>query len=562
MSSEKTTNLGMHRWAGRDPVKRTEFNENFGIIDKTLKLYSDALGLLSSNYQTLQEAINDAITKGEQLVISGQHTLNSRLLINAPITIVLSNNTFFTQTEFAYPIFEVRSAGVKFYGKLRAENTGVAYHITPTEITNRGLSVPVEVASDPKAYSAVIACIQNVDDLYVEHVEGKNFVTTMSFLSNVSTDTNYSSDVKVDYSYGEKQWQTVVGGGFKSASFGVIEGKNMVKSQGENPEHVLYIGTRPNAPDWFIYVNRIIGRDSPNMSYIAQVKTVKEFVCDEVVGNNCSHSLHVGEGCPNARIGSVKGVYVPNTVYKDHVLKVAGGSICSVDTVDLVTSETHDSVSLGAAIGASGTGTQLEIKNVILKMTAASNPIKAVRSSSNIKIHRLSIEYLVAPSAQPILCEAGSLYIYNPPIVKGSGNLVFQGINAVDYHLAFDPNLISGEMDDTTISMNNNDFTKLHFKGFDKTPIEQTPTTGMTSFNLRARNILKLKKGTETINTLARGAEMQEYLLIAGSDGTSPPLAQSSGGIGNLFFKNGTGYAADSWKAIKLICVGGNFYEV
>jgi lysophospholipase L1-like esterase len=33
LSSDKTTNLALHKWAGTDPVERTEFNDNFGTID-------------------------------------------------------------------------------------------------------------------------------------------------------------------------------------------------------------------------------------------------------------------------------------------------------------------------------------------------------------------------------------------------------------------------------------------------------------------------------------------------------------------------------------------------
>ncbi|TCM89596.1 YD repeat-containing protein [Paenibacillus sp. BK033] len=36
MSSDKTTNLALHKWAGTDPVERTEFNDNFDIIDSKI----------------------------------------------------------------------------------------------------------------------------------------------------------------------------------------------------------------------------------------------------------------------------------------------------------------------------------------------------------------------------------------------------------------------------------------------------------------------------------------------------------------------------------------------
>lgn len=506
----------------------------------------------------IQAAIDAAeLINGVVLIPSLNFKLTNRVLVDSPVTIMFASGSKMIQTIYAYPIFETRGSGINFVGKFKAENTEAAYEITPSEITSRGLTVPAEVTNDPKGYSAAIACIGNVNSIYVEHVESIGFVSTVSFLSAVSSDANYSKDVKVDYAYGENQWCTILGGGFLSARFEEVVGREMAWSQGVSPNHVVYIGTRPLAPDHNVYIGRVIGYDSPDMSYIVQVKTVNKFVCGEVVGYNCSQALNIGEGCPDAKVGSVKGYFVDNTVSKDNIIKTSDGSKCVIHIVDITASSTHDAVSLAAVIGAPGTGTELEVFTVKAKLTAASNPIRLVRSTSTIKLHNVSVEYTVVPTVHPLLCEGGSLYIYQPPVVKGAGNLLVQVITPTDYFLAFDPNLISGDCDDTTISIDNNDFSKLYFHNLDKTPVEQTAT--IAQYNLRARNVLKLKKGGATITHLLRGSHMQEYVLICGDDGTAPSIAH---GTGNIFLKSGTDYAVDTWKALRFICMNDNFYEV
>jgi hypothetical protein len=64
MSSQKTTNLNLHKWIGTDNVKRIEFNENWDSIDAQIKGNSDKIGVLS-NLQTTDKtntvsAINEA----------------------------------------------------------------------------------------------------------------------------------------------------------------------------------------------------------------------------------------------------------------------------------------------------------------------------------------------------------------------------------------------------------------------------------------------------------------------------------------------------------------------
>ena len=56
MSSEKTGNLGLHKWAGSDGLFRTEFNDNFGKIDEKVAEIGD-VALIPQN--TIVEALND-----------------------------------------------------------------------------------------------------------------------------------------------------------------------------------------------------------------------------------------------------------------------------------------------------------------------------------------------------------------------------------------------------------------------------------------------------------------------------------------------------------------------
>lgn len=50
MSSSKTKNLNMHSWAATDAVLRSEFNDNFNLIDSAVGTVSSTLGGLSSSF--------------------------------------------------------------------------------------------------------------------------------------------------------------------------------------------------------------------------------------------------------------------------------------------------------------------------------------------------------------------------------------------------------------------------------------------------------------------------------------------------------------------------------
>ena len=155
------------------------------------------------------------------------------------------------------------------HGKFRAINTGVPFHMTPSETTAKGIIVPPEVSEDPKGYGSAIVTIANVDDLYIEHAESKNFVSTIAFLSSISSGAAYSKNVKVDYTYGEEQWVTILGGGFKTAEFESVIGKNMVWSQGDNPNHVLYLGISTKVRfNYTIFAECVINKEARYVTYL------------------------------------------------------------------------------------------------------------------------------------------------------------------------------------------------------------------------------------------------------------------------------------------------------
>lgn len=50
MSSSKTANLKMHSWAATDAVLRSEFNDNFNLIDSAVGTVNSTLGSLGASF--------------------------------------------------------------------------------------------------------------------------------------------------------------------------------------------------------------------------------------------------------------------------------------------------------------------------------------------------------------------------------------------------------------------------------------------------------------------------------------------------------------------------------
>lgn len=63
MSSEKTTNLSLHKWRATDTVQRTEFNDNFGIIDTNIGTLDAELAGLQSDYETTKTDLTSQLAQ-------------------------------------------------------------------------------------------------------------------------------------------------------------------------------------------------------------------------------------------------------------------------------------------------------------------------------------------------------------------------------------------------------------------------------------------------------------------------------------------------------------------
>lgn len=66
MSSGKTANLKMHSWAASDAVVRSEFNENFNLIDSAVGTINSTLDGMSSTYGTCSICTGSYAGTGEK----------------------------------------------------------------------------------------------------------------------------------------------------------------------------------------------------------------------------------------------------------------------------------------------------------------------------------------------------------------------------------------------------------------------------------------------------------------------------------------------------------------
>jgi hypothetical protein len=96
MSSQKTTNLNLHKWIGTDNVKRIEFNENWDTIDAQIKGNSDKIGALSglqtsakTNTVAAINEVNTEINSNDIVSVTKQRGTSSITSIkNTPVNVL------------------------------------------------------------------------------------------------------------------------------------------------------------------------------------------------------------------------------------------------------------------------------------------------------------------------------------------------------------------------------------------------------------------------------------------------------------------------------------------
>jgi hypothetical protein len=103
MSSQKTTNLNLHKWIGTDNVRRIEFNENWDTLDTKHKEQSDKIGTLTNLQTTDKSNLVNAVNEFRQEFLSDKadettHGIGDKttLLTTDKTTIVSAMNELFT----------------------------------------------------------------------------------------------------------------------------------------------------------------------------------------------------------------------------------------------------------------------------------------------------------------------------------------------------------------------------------------------------------------------------------------------------------------------------------
>ncbi|MFE4812793.1 polysaccharide deacetylase family protein [Peribacillus simplex] len=105
MSSEKTPNLGLHKWAPTDGVLRTEFNDNFGKVDEKVAEVTSQIAGVSS-----------------QIAVSATK-FNTQPKVNAPLVTVIWDDGWNEDYSLIFPY--MKSLGVKGCTALISSFVGV-----------------------------------------------------------------------------------------------------------------------------------------------------------------------------------------------------------------------------------------------------------------------------------------------------------------------------------------------------------------------------------------------------------------------------------------------------
>jgi len=97
MSSEKTTNLKMHKWVPTDPVQMTEFNDNFGKIDSKMGEVTTQLADIAINVKSFGakgDGITDDTANIQKALDSGRvvRVPKGTYMINAITSLRMSSN--------------------------------------------------------------------------------------------------------------------------------------------------------------------------------------------------------------------------------------------------------------------------------------------------------------------------------------------------------------------------------------------------------------------------------------------------------------------------------------
>ena len=141
MSTNKTENLNLHSWDAEDPVKRTEFNENFTALDAAWGDLETAKAVLAAGSYTGDGAASRTISLGftpkavlvmtaygVTFISGGSPSVCGGLAVTGhPVTYTLSGTTY-TPVSIVDGGFAVGQAGTGTSNTSNTNNSNITYH--------------------------------------------------------------------------------------------------------------------------------------------------------------------------------------------------------------------------------------------------------------------------------------------------------------------------------------------------------------------------------------------------------------------------------------------------
>lgn len=157
MSSEKTSELGLHKWAPPDYVQRTEFNDNFGKIDEHAKQVTEQL------VENVTE-IDKTKTKFKPRTIR-------------PIVTFSFDDGTNKEYSHTYPL--IQSKGIKVTSGIIANRVGASGFMSQSQILELKAS-GWEIASHSKTHTAAFTTLSDAD-LEMELKDSKEILNGYGF---------------------------------------------------------------------------------------------------------------------------------------------------------------------------------------------------------------------------------------------------------------------------------------------------------------------------------------------------------------------------------------------
>lgn len=183
MSSYKTTNYDMNKWAGTDSLNRTEFNNNFDIIDS--QLAQNENGKISIGAVDIQRDLNKNISKIDQTMLTDE--LLQQIAGSTPINAVPADNSLVTKQYVNKSITTNKINDVEFSTETPSNSIdineyelqeGFSYSSTGAKTANANFTAIVFIVKqDGKLYTPSVYRLQKYsgypsETTYIEKIGG------------------------------------------------------------------------------------------------------------------------------------------------------------------------------------------------------------------------------------------------------------------------------------------------------------------------------------------------------------------------------------------------------